>query len=93
MPMDWNVENIVGQAIVVTDLFKATKPTIIEGKTFRDCTLIGPANVFLTGIVNIEDTNFNNCDFVCVKVPAQISTAIVLRKEMRTSLAVVWSDH
>jgi hypothetical protein len=36
---------IEGQTIKLAGLFDMTKPNVIEGKTFRDCHLIGPANV------------------------------------------------
>ena len=79
MPIDWKLDTIVGQIVVVAELFKANEPTIIEGKTFRNCTFIGPANVFLSGIVKIDGVNFKDCDFVCVKRPARIATAIMIR--------------
>jgi hypothetical protein len=58
MPIDWSLDTIVGQIVVVAELFKANEPTTIEGKTFRNCTFIGPANVFLSGIVKIDGVNF-----------------------------------
>jgi hypothetical protein len=79
MPMDWKLDTIADQSVAVAELFKANEPTVIEGKTFRNCTFIGPANVFLSGVVKIDGVNFKNCDFVCIKVPVRIATAIMLR--------------
>ena len=79
MPIDWKLDTIADQGVVVAELFKANEPTIIEGKIFRNCTFIGPANVFLSGIVEIDGVNFKDCDFVCIKVPARIATAIMIR--------------
>ena len=79
MPIDWKSDTIGGQIVVVAELFKANEPTIIEGKTFQNCTFIGPANVFLSGIIKINGINFKDCDFVRVKRPARIATAIMIR--------------
>ena len=79
MPIDWKLDTIADQLVAVAELFKANEPTIIEGKTFRNCTFIGPANVFLSGTVKIDGVNFKDCDFVCVKIPVRIATAIMIR--------------
>ena len=64
---------------MVAELFKAKEPTIIEGKTFRNCTFIGPANVVLSGTIRTDGLNFAGCDFVCIKFPARIATAVMIR--------------
>jgi hypothetical protein len=79
MPIDWKLDTFAGQIVVVAELFKPNEPTIIEGKTFRNCTFIGPANVFLSGIVKIDGLNFKDCDFVCVRLHTRIATAIMIR--------------
>lgn len=79
MPIDWKLETIADQSVAVAELFKANEPTIIEGKTFRNCTFIGPANLFLSGIIKIDRVNFKDCDFVCVKLYTRVATAIMIR--------------
>jgi hypothetical protein len=79
MPMDWTLDAIAGQTVVVAELFKANDLTIIEGKTFRSCTLIGPANVLLSGKIKMHGVNFEDCDFVCLKRSARTATAIIIR--------------
>lgn len=78
MSIDWKLDTIADQTVVLAELFKDNEPTIIEGKTFRNCTFIGPANVVISGIVKTDDVSFTDCDFVCVKVPNRITTAIVI---------------
>jgi hypothetical protein len=78
MQIDWKLDTITDQIVVVAELFKAKEPTIIEGKTFRNCTFIGPANVVLSGTVKTDGLNFAGCDFVCIKVPVQVATAVML---------------
>lgn len=77
--MDWNLDTIADQNVMVAELFKAKEPTIIEGKTFRNCTFIGPANVALSGTIKTAGLNFDECDLVCIKVPVRIATAIMIR--------------
>jgi hypothetical protein len=79
MPIDWKLDTIADQIVVVAELFKANEPTIVVGKTFRNCTFIGPANVFLSGMVKFDAANFQDCDFVCLKRAARIATAIMIR--------------
>jgi hypothetical protein len=68
---------IEGQTIKLAGLFDMTKPNVIEGKTFRDCHLIGPANVWLAGLGTIHGgLNLRDCDLVCIKIPVSINTAI-----------------
>jgi hypothetical protein len=79
MPIDWKLDIIADHIVVVAELFKAKEPTIIEGKTFRNCTFIGPANVVFSGTIKTDGLNFAGCDFVCIKVPARIATAVMIR--------------
>jgi hypothetical protein len=79
MPLDWKLDTIADQTVTVAELFKANEATVIEGKTFRSCTFIGPANVLLSGIVKMDGVNFQDCDFVCLKRSARIATAIIVR--------------
>ena len=58
MPIDWKLDIIADQIVVVAELFKAKEPTIIEGKTFRNCTFIGPANVVFSGTIKTDGLNF-----------------------------------
>jgi hypothetical protein len=78
MSIDWKLDTIADQTVVLAEMFKDNEPTIIEGKTFRNCTFIGPANVVISGIVKTDGVSFKDCDFVCVKVPTRITTAIVI---------------
>jgi hypothetical protein len=78
MSIDWKLDTIADQTVVLAELFKANEPTIIEGKIFRNCTFIGPANVVISGIVKTDGVSFKDCDFVCVKIPSRITTAIVI---------------
>ena len=79
MPIDWKLDTITDQVVVVAELCKAKEPTIIEGKTFRNCTFIGPANVVFSGSVKTDGLDFAGCDLVCIKFPARIATAIMIR--------------
>jgi hypothetical protein len=79
MTTDSKLDAIADQTIAVAELFKANEVTIIEGKTFRSCTLMGPANVLLSGKVKMDGVNFEDCDFVCLKRSARIATAIILQ--------------
>src|SRR5438876_89190 len=79
LSIDWKLDTIADQTVVLAELFRANEPTIIEGKTFRNCTFIGPANVLISSIVKTDGASFKDCDFVCIKVPVRIATAIVIR--------------
>jgi hypothetical protein len=79
MPMDWKLDTIADHVVLVAELLTAKEPAIIEGKTFRNCTFIGPANVVLSGMVKTNGLNLKDCDLVCIKVPVRIATALMIR--------------
>jgi hypothetical protein len=76
--IDLNLSTIQDQRIVLSELYHNT-PRIIEAKTFRGCTFIGPGNVCFAGLFNVQNSHFKDCDVVCLKKPVQICTAIGLR--------------
>jgi uncharacterized membrane protein len=51
----------------------------LTNKTFSECDLNGPANIYISGTNTITGVNFINCDLVIVKENSYIYNAIAIK--------------
>lgn len=67
--------SFIKKRIYIHDLEDPAVP-IIEGKTFVNCDLVGPANITFLDGCNLSNSSFFDCDIVPVKDGVIVKNAI-----------------
>lgn len=78
-PSSFNpVDAVFTKQRIELQTFRSQFNETVDGKTFVDCELFGPAVILLTGNCSISGASLGNCEFVRLKNSAKIYNAIPL---------------
>jgi hypothetical protein len=67
-----------GKRIFLNEFMLPSHP-LIEGKTFVDCEIIGPANLYLHFGNRVDESQFPRCDAVLLGAGKEFNNGVILR--------------